>query len=606
MFLPSSFPFVLAVAAILVGSIGPVRAADVPLDGRLLIVRDSGDARARRIRAASQRVPELAATDIPDPRVLGATLEIRATGADGGDTGVVSLLPVHWRGLGDPAGSRGYRYLDRSGTSGFRSIVVRGDADDGRLRFSGAGADVPFELDGSQGDILARLTIGESTFCLLFPAAQTQRNDGRWLRARSVAAPEDCALPACGNGTLDPGEACDDGNRLARDGCSPTCRSEAGDICHGISPESGDNLALELVASGLFQPLWVVAPPGDTSRLFLVEQNGRVRVMRDGILQATPFLDIGSKVSCCGERGLLSLVFHPNYASNRRFFVNYTDPSGTTVVSRWRVSDTPDVADAGSEQILFRVAQDFSNHNGGQLAFGPDGYLYVGMGDGGSGGDPRERAQDANSLLGKLLRVDVDVASEPYHAVPADNPRAAEGRPLGLIWASGLRNPWRFAFDTLTNDLFIADVGQSNREEIDVQPASSTGGENYGWDIFEGSVCFDPPPHLPACPAEPNAFVPPIHEYDHGTGCSITGGFVYRGCRMPDLHGTYFYSDFCSPFVRTLQYVDGAAVNHRDRSTDLTSAGGSLSGVTSFGTDARGEIYITTFGGSVYRIVPEP
>lgn len=582
---------------------GSAVAADVPLAGRLLLVRDTGEPGARRLRVVSEPSPALEARVLPDPRVLGARLEIVAVA--GGDSGVVSLAPSGWSGLGEPAGSRGYRFRDTGGGSGVRSVEIHGGDRAGRLRVYGSGATLGFTLGAAQGDMLVRLDVGDTTYCLVFPADELRINDGRLVRGRRSNAPQDCGLPQCGNGVVDPGEDCDDANLAARDGCSPTCRDEGDDPCRGIPPASGDDLGLELVASGLFQPLWVVAPPGDVERLLIVEQSGRVQLLRNGVLQATPFLDLRGQVSCCGERGLLSLVFHPDYAGNRRFFVNYTDPQGATVVSRWRTGDDPDRANPGSEQVLFRIPQDFTNHNGGQLAFGPDGHLYVGMGDGGGAGDVRERAQDPASLLGKLLRVDVDFEADPYHAVPADNPNAVAGLPLGLIQASGLRNPWRFAFDALTGDLFLSDVGRGEREEINVQPAGSKGGENYGWDVFEGSLCYDPQPHYPTCSAAPGSFIAPVHEYDHQLGCSITGGFVYRGCRMPDLHGTYFYSDFCTSFVRTFEYAEGVAIRHRDRTADVLSAGTSLGGVTSFGVDARGEMYLTTFSGSVFRIIPE-
>jgi cysteine-rich repeat protein len=581
-------------------------AADVPLAGRILLVHDTGEPEARRLRAASEPSPALAARSLPDPRVLGARVEIVAAGAAGGDSGVVALAPSGWTGLGEPSGSRGYRFVDTSGASGFRSIELRGSDRTGRLEVYGSGAALGFTLGAAQGDVLVRLGVGDSTFCLVFRADELWSNDARLVRGRRSAAPAHCGLPLCGNGTEDPGEDCDDGNLAARDGCSPTCLDEGDDPCRGITPESSEDLGLELVASGLFQPLWVVAPPQDFERLLVVEQNGLVQLVRNGVLQATPFLDLRGRISCCGERGLLSLVFHPGYAENRRFFVNYTDAQGATVVSRWRTSDDPDRTDADSEQVLFRIPQDFTNHNGGQLAFGPDGFLYVGMGDGGGAGDTRERAQDPASLLGKLLRVDVDVEAAPFHGVPTDNPNAAAGLPRGLIWASGLRNPWRFAFDDLTGDLFLSDVGQGEREEINVQPAGSDGGENYGWDVFEGSLCYDPQPHYPTCSAAPESFIEPVHEYSHQLGCSITGGFVYRGCRLPDLHGTYFYSDFCTPFVRTFEYAEGAAIRHRNRTADVLSAGTSLGSVTSFGLDARGEMYLTTFDGKVFRIVPEP
>jgi glucose/arabinose dehydrogenase len=270
------------------------------------------------------------------------------------------------------------------------------------------------------------------------------------------------------------------------------------------------------------------------------------------------------------------------------------------VVARYEVSLDPDVADDTSEEILLTIPQPASNHNGGQVAFGPDGYLYVGMGDGGGGGDPWETGQDDMALLGKMLRIDVDIETAPFHAVPPDNPDAGIGLPLGLIWSKGLRNPWRFSFDRDTGDIYIADVGQNMVEEIDFEPASSTGGVNWGWDIFEGSSCFEPDPD-PTCPSPPTGFTFPVHEYTHAEGCSVTGGYVYRGCAMPDLAGRYFYSDYCTPFVDTFVMSGGLATSFVDKTGEL---GAGLSNASSFGQDARGELYIVDHGGSVWRIVP--
>jgi glucose/arabinose dehydrogenase len=361
-----------------------------------------------------------------------------------------------------------------------------------------------------------------------------------------------------------------------------------------------------LVASGLSSPVHITAAPLDPNRLFVIEQPGRIRIIKNGVLLPTPFLDIVGRVGSGGnEQGLLSLAFHPDFESNNRFFVNYTNTGGDTVIARHEVAGNPDEVDASSEKILLTISQPFGNHNGGQVAFGPDGFLYVGMGDGGSAGDPNEAGQRDDTLLGKLLRIDVDVDMPPYHAVPPSNPNAGAGNPLGLMWAKGLRNPWRFSFDRVTGDLYLGDVGQSQWEEIDFQPGASTGGENYGWDVFEGEHCFDPEPLLADCPEPPTGFTMPIVEYNHGEGCSVTGGFVYRGCRMPDLHGTYFYADFCTALIRTFTVVGGAAQNQADRTADLAPGGGlSIDALTSFGEDARGELYIADRGGEIFKIVP--
>jgi glucose/arabinose dehydrogenase len=339
----------------------------------------------------------------------------------------------------------------------------------------------------------------------------------------------------------------------------------------------------------------------------VVEQPGRIRIVANDTVLPEPFLDIVDQVSCCGERGLLSVAFHPQYASNGRFFVYYTDNGGNLVISRFQVSSDRDRADDGSERVLLTIPHPgASNHNGGQLAFGPDGHLYVGTGDGGGGGDPDENGQDLTSLLGKLLRLDVNVETQPYHAVPPTNPFAGATAGRDEIWAFGLRNPWRFAFDRATGDLYIGDVGQDAWEEIDVQPASSSGGENYGWDVFEGTHCFEPDP-APSCPA-PSGFTMPVIEYAHFGQCtSLTGGYVYRGCRMPDLHGTYFYSDYCHPFFRTFRGVSGGtAQNTANRTSELAATDPPVTSVSTFGEDARGEIYFADGDGRIFRIEPAP
>ncbi len=334
----------------------------------------------------------------------------------------------------------------------------------------------------------------------------------------------------------------------------------------------------------------------------MVEQGGRIRVLENDVLLDDIFLDISSIVSCCGEQGLLGLAFHPDYENNRRFFVNYINLDGDTVVARYeRSANNPLAADPASAEILLTVTQTRENHNGGQIAFDSDGYLYVGFGDGG-GFSGRGFSQDDNLALGKLLRVDVDVEDPPYHAAPPDNPVTSNGDIRDLIWAKGLRNPWRYSFDRLTGDLYIADVGEGGREEVNVAPASSTGGENYGWGIFEGTECLNPP-----CPDPPDGFTMPVFEYDHGSGCSITGGYVYRGCAVPDLSGTYFYTDFCVTGVRSFELVGGQVTNQLDRTAELNPGGGILiQQVSTFGEDARGEIYIATvYTGRLFKIVPD-
>jgi glucose/arabinose dehydrogenase len=316
--------------------------------------------------------------------------------------------------------------------------------------------------------------------------------------------------------------------------------------------------------------------------LFIIEKVGRIRVWQAGGIVEFPFLNISERVGSSGnEQGLLGLAFHPNYAENGLFFVNYTDNNGDTVIARYRVTADPNIADPSSEVVLLRVDQPFGNHNGGVLAFGPDGYLYAGLGDGGSAGDPRGNAQSLNTLLGKILRLDVDSA-EPY-AIPADNPFGDE------IWAYGLRNPWRMSFDSATGDLYIGDVGQGQWEEIDFVSAGTPGGINFGWDYLEGTHPFEGNP-----PAEAQ-FVPPVAEYSHGQGCSVTGGYVYRGA-MPEWNGVYLYGDYCSGTVWGLIRSDGGW-----QEQVLFDA---LGNITSFGQDESGEVYIIIDGGQILRLAP--
>ena len=355
---------------------------------------------------------------------------------------------------------------------------------------------------------------------------------------------------------------------------------------NGNGPPAG--VVAETVAAGLSAPVHLASPPED-DRLFVVEQGGRIRVIHDGQLLDTPFLDIRDRVSAGGERGLLSVAFHPDYTANGRFFVDYTDTSGTTRIEEYTVTGDPNVADPGSARTLLTVDQPYSNHNGGLIAFGPDGYLWIGMGDGGSGGDPQGNGQDPTTLLGAMLRIDVDGGS-PY-GVPADNPWAdgVDGAPE--VWATGLRNPWRWAFDA--GSLYIADVGQNAWEEVSVAD-QGVAGQNYGWNIMEGSHCYEP---SEGC--DRTGLVLPVHEYSHDDGCSITGGHVYRGTALPDLQGHYFYGDYCGGWVRSFRYDGSSATDHQ--SYDL----GDLGRVLSFGKDAAGELYVLTGAGTVYRLAPE-
>ncbi|MBI4557186.1 MAG: PQQ-dependent sugar dehydrogenase [Candidatus Hydrogenedentes bacterium] len=372
----------------------------------------------------------------------------------------------------------------------------------------------------------------------------------------------------------------------------------------GSKPSAAVTLTTRLIASGFETPLFLVSPPGDPSRMFVVEQDARIWILRDGIRLPTPFLDIDLKVRTGGEQGLLGLAFHPNYEENGFFYVNYTrNPDGATVIERYNASADADVAQPESAVILLIVSQPFANHNGGMLAFGPsDGYLYIGMGDGGWRDDPGGRAQNLNDLLGKLLRIDVNSAA-PY-AIPPDNPFVGRADARPEIWAYGVRNPWRFAFDRANGDLYVGDVGQDAREEVDFQPASSAGGENYGWDIAEGFACLG---GTGACGTMPG-LTPPIHDYSHpgGASRSVTGGYVYRGSRIPGLGGTYFFADFMTGEIWSFRYLGDAVTDFQDRTHELDPAGElSIQNVSSFGEDASGELYILDYtGGRIFQIAP--
>jgi glucose/arabinose dehydrogenase len=374
--------------------------------------------------------------------------------------------------------------------------------------------------------------------------------------------------------------------------------------CFAIISDSNAStlLAIDTVASGLTDPVFVTFAPGDSTRLFILEQPGRIRIVHNGSLLVRPFLDIDSIVNSNGnEQGLLGLAFHQNYQSNGYFYVNYTNASSATVVARFSVTSNPDSADANSRFNIMTIAQPFSNHNGGMIAFGPgDGYLYIGMGDGGSANDPGNRAQDKLNLLGKMLRIDVD-GGAPY-VVPSSNPFFGNASYLPEIWALGLRNPWRFSFDRVTGDLWTGDVGQGDIEEIDFQDGASAGGMNYGWRLMEGTDCFIPPDSCDTLVGLTN----PVTQYTHGGvpfRCSITGGYVYRGCAIPDLQGHYFYADYCSAQIWSFKYDGVNIIDSTQRTADLNA--GTIA-VSSFGEDYFGELYICSHAnGRVLKIIPE-
>jgi len=350
----------------------------------------------------------------------------------------------------------------------------------------------------------------------------------------------------------------------------PTSPAPTGGTATGDVPGTL-RIRLEAVVSGLDAPVAIASTPSEPNRLYVVEQPGVIRVIENGELVQEPFLDIHDEVKSGGEQGLLSMAFHPDYASNGLFYVDYTDLNGDTRVVEYQAQSG---ADPVKRRELLFVEQPYANHNGGQLAFGPDGRLYVGMGDGGSGGDPENRAQDLSQQLGKLLSTDVD---------------------QGTGWrieGYGLRNPWRFSFDRETGDLWIGDVGQSEWEEIDRTPRESPGIENYGWDVYEGRHTSEEKPLNPV-----GHLVMPVFEYSHDLGCSVTGGFVYRGQDIPAARGRYFFGDFCSGRMWSFILRDGTASNVRRDSLPV----GSLS---SFGEDARGELYVLTLEGDVLKLAP--
>ncbi|MFC3110583.1 PQQ-dependent sugar dehydrogenase [Undibacterium arcticum] len=356
-------------------------------------------------------------------------------------------------------------------------------------------------------------------------------------------------------------------------------------------------MALQTVATGLSSPLFLTAPSAD-ARLFIVERPGRIRIVQDGALLPIAFLDIRNRTTVDGERGVLSLAFDPQYASNGFFYVYFTDLDGNIAIERFSTSVlNPNVADPLSSLRIMSIPHpDFSNHNGGLLAFGPDGDLYIGTGDGGSAGDPHGNAQNTNSLLGKLLRIDVSASTavQPY-AVPASNPFINQNGKRPEIWAYGLRNPWRYAFDAATNLLYIADVGQERREEVDVASANA-GGLNYGWNIMEGTLCY------PSGACNQQGLRLPVLEYAHddtvsNSVCSIIGGYVYRGSAIPELRGSYLYSDLCAGWLKSFAYLNGAATHQMDWGNQGVGL------ILSFGEDAQQELYLLSDNGSVYRIV---
>ncbi len=360
----------------------------------------------------------------------------------------------------------------------------------------------------------------------------------------------------------------------------------------GSESENEPNIGLELVVSGLDQPMFLTSHPDIPNVLYVLERPGRIRVIRDGVLETASYLDISARVSTNGEGGLLSMAMLADFVTNGVFYVFYTDLSGATVVSRFRGS-AAGPANPASEEIIFRVAQPFDNHNGGQIAFGPDGMLYIGLGDGGSGGDPLGSGQNTGTLLGSILRVDVNNQTPTTgYSIPSDNPFLGDPGGRDEIWHYGVRNPWRFSFDRVSGDLYIADVGQNRFEEVNVHRNGEAGGLNYGWNTREGSECFGGG----QCSAD--GFTDPDFEYDHAAGCSITGGYVYRGGRVESLVGTYVYSDFCAGWVRGFSTVNGEVANDMELLPP-----GTVDSPSSFGEGPDGELYVLSIAGTVHRLV---
>jgi glucose/arabinose dehydrogenase len=362
-------------------------------------------------------------------------------------------------------------------------------------------------------------------------------------------------------------------------------------------PRTSQELVLQPLVSGLSAPVFAGAAPGDASRLFIVEQNGTVRIFElpSGTLRPVAFLDLSTQIAAGSERGLLGLAFDPGYASNLRFYVFYTNAAGALVVARYqRNALDPDLAEPAGVILLTVPHPTFANHNGGMLAFGHDGCLYVATGDGGSGGDPGNNGQNSNSLLGKLLRIDGQAGTACANGI--SNPFALGGG-APEVWSLGLRNPWRFSFDRQTGDLYIGDVGQAEREEVNAVTGAHPGrGSNFGWRLMEGLRCFNPSSNC-----NPGGLVLPVIDYGQVEGaCSVVGGYVYRGAAIPWLRGTYFYSDFCAGFVRSIRISNGQAVDATD--WPLLRPPGAM--VTSFGEDSVGELYLVSLSGSISKIVP--
>ena len=348
--------------------------------------------------------------------------------------------------------------------------------------------------------------------------------------------------------------------------------SANGQVLRDASSARAEAVRVVEIASGYDSPVHVTAPRSEPKRLYIVEQRGVIRVIQSGRKRSAPFLDIHTRVGCCGEQGLLSVAFHPKYAKNRKFYVNYTNRNGDTEIVQYRSNGKKAIL--RSRKLLLRIKQPFGNHNGGQIAFGPNGLLYIGVGDGGDAGDPGNVSQNMNSRLGKMLTLNVNKRS-----------------PKPVIVGLGLRNPWRFSFDRKTGDLYIGDVGQNAFEEIDFLRKGTKGLINYGWDAFEGNADFEPGNLNPA-----GKLVGPIATYGRSSGCSVTGGHVYRGQKVPAMKGRYFYGDFCQGTIWSLKVDSSGKARGKKRHPFRVSS------LSSFGENARGELFMTSLGGSIYRL----
>jgi glucose/arabinose dehydrogenase len=385
-----------------------------------------------------------------------------------------------------------------------------------------------------------------------------------------------------------------------------------------LSVSFSQNFAVIKVATVPAGALYLTQPVGDDSRLFIVNQKGLIHIIKNGETLSKPFLDISDRVHGSltpgSEEGLLGLAFHPDYFTNGFFYVNYVNKNDTSIVSRFSVTDSPEIADEESEKVLLELAQPFGNHNGGHLVFNAnDGMLYIGFGDGGKWGDPYNNAQNQNTLLGTILRIDVD-KGDPY-SIPSDNPFVSQKNKKAEIWCYGLRNPWRFSFDRKTNDLIIGDVGQNLWEEVNWNSWEDSKGANYGWRIMEANHCYNPEE---LC--DTTGLVKPVHEYPNNaaymkilmgmdeaeaTGCSVTGGYVYRGANIPELDGTYIFGDYCTGRIWSFQLKDNKGINFQNLRKKLKTTSKDMPlFISSFGEDNSGELYVVDYLGAIYKFVP--